>query len=216
MDDIISAIHWWCTERPNLKPTVKPLLLFTFDTLHRLHETVKNLPIDYTPQKDGFIGKRNYIINFQKNSSSYNIIRLTLAFISDLYFSLETLMKQGNLMEIQQDIALMGQKARCFDDIRNFFTHMDERLFLLDRHGISGTGNVDGVQYKKSKENFYLRVAEGVVYFSDYGQLKKTILTTRAFIPIFDDATKLYSKLISHKINSQFCNYPLANTIFCL
>jgi len=38
--------------------------------------------------------------------------------------------------------------GREFDDIRNFFTHLDSRITKLDEHGIDGTVNTNcGIKY---------------------------------------------------------------------
>ena len=91
----------------------------------------------------------------------------------------------------------MDDEARKSGDIRNFFTHLDERISNLEKHGIDGETNTNcGIRYNSAARNcFHFVIGKGEIHFSDNKEPKEIDVSKSAFDSIFIEARKLYAKL---------------------
>lgn len=212
------AIHFWYEGRKNIvSRRVGQLLPFVFYTLDSLYEVTRKLP-DRTKTYDNnvpIIDATNFFVIGLPDSKYYHDIRLTLALVSDLYFLLEGVLNLGELMEIQPIISQMDKEAREFDDIRNFFTHLDTRITKLDEHGIDGTVNTNcGIKYANAKQCFHLVVGQGEIHFSDKKIAKEIDVSKNAFDPIFKESRKLFAELCNNKLANGRKIFPKPESIY--
>jgi len=100
-------------------------------------------------------GQNGYCINV--DPSDYDKVRFVLSLISDVYNSIKVL-KEKNLPIISNIIENLYDLTDQFRDIRNFFTHLDERLSDLQKHGVDGPCQTNcGITLQNSaKNNFHL------------------------------------------------------------
>lgn len=214
------AIHFWGLARKDtVNENVLKLLQFTFYTLDALYEVTRNLPerthtFDDVPKIDV---SRFFVVGFPENNY-YQKIRLTLSLISDLYFLLEGIKKQGDLMEIEPIITKMNNHARQFDDIRNFYTHLDERIYDLEKHGVDGIARTTcGINYDSNAKNcFHLVVGTGEIHFSDFKEPKEVDIGQSAFDLIFVEAKNLFTELTKNKLPDGRKTFPSADILYPL
>ena len=194
------AVYFWEQGRKDsINDSVFKLLPFVFYTLDSLYDITRKLP-NREPTFDGEIpiidAQRFFVLGLPEDED-YKNVRLTLALVSDLYFLLEGIKNQGNLMEIKSVIIKMNDESRKFSDIRNFFTHLDERISNLERHGIDGETITNcGIRYNSTAKNcFHLVVGKGEIHFSDSKEPKEIDIGKSAFNSIFIEARNLYATL---------------------
>jgi hypothetical protein len=211
------AVHFWYDARKeNVDRRVSKLLPFVFYTLDSLYEVTQKLP-DRSRTHDNvpIINATNFFVIGLPDSNYYHNIRLTLALVSDLYFLLEGVLNLGELMEIQSIISQMDAEARKFDDIRNFFTHLDTRITKLNEHGIDGTVNTScGIRYANAKECFHLVVGQGEIHFSDKKVAKEIDVSKSAFDPIFEEARRLFAELCNNRLENGRKTFPRPESIY--
>jgi len=219
-DESRIAIHFWGLGRKDVvNDSILKLLPFVFYTLDILYEVTRKLPtrtktFDNVPRIDV---SRFFVVGLPEDDY-YKDIRLTLALVSDLYFLLEGITKQGNLMEIESIITKMNNESRKFDDIRNFYTHLDERIYDLEKHGIDGKTSTNcGIKYDSNAKNcFHLVVGEGEIHFSDEKKPKEVDISKNAFDSIFIEGKNLYAELTNNKLSSGRKEFPSPDLIYPL
>jgi len=216
-DEAKIAISFWCQGRQHIvSDSVGRILDFVFFTLDALYDVTRKLPPKTKTYED--VPLENvlhfYVIGLPK-LDYYSDIRLTLSLVSDLYFLLEGILKQGNLMEIQPILLQMKNESRKFDDIRNFYTHLDERVIDLKKHGIDGTVDTNcGIKYVNVEKCFHLVVGQGEIHFSDDKKPKEIDVSKSAFDPIFIEARKLFVELTNNKLENGRKVFPSPSSIY--
>jgi hypothetical protein len=227
------AIHWWEAERissSNGKITategekrnlhrIKIILPFVFQTLDSLYITTRKIPSPWSnstgvPATIG--GTNNIIINLDISPESLALLRAILSLVSDIYYMCKSLTNICNLLELKTPIEQLCESTDKFRDIRNFFTHLDERLCNLDTHGITGAIKTNcNIEYTTSaKGNLHLILAGDKIYFSDKGEPKEVDISKAAFDYIFINARYVYAELISHKVHAQIYNHAPPENLY--
>lgn len=218
-EHIGSASRDWCSERYLLGTEIEDILPFVFYTLDSLYITTKGLPVPrpnhVTNLRITNDGTRGTVIMVANSYLEYLPMRLSLALTSDLYSLLIALQKQGNLMEIQHEVDQLCAQAKAFQDVRDFYTHLYDRLVKRKKHGINSALQTKcGVTYgNNAREYFHLVVDQNMIHFSDYNKAKEADVSRSAFEPIFATARNLYTILTtSPKVNAP--SYPSAESLY--
>lgn len=219
-DEARIAIHFWYRAREkNIANSIPKLLQFVFFTLDALYDVTRKLPerthtFDDVPKIDV---SRFFVIGFPEYEY-YKEIRLTLSLVSDLNFLFRGIKKQGELMEIESIINKMNELTSKFEDIRNFYTHLDERIYDLEKHGVNGVARTNcGINYESNAKNcFHLVVGTGEIHFSDYKKPKEVDIGKSAFDSIFGEAKNLFTELTKNKDPNGRKTFPSAETFYPL
>ena len=218
-DVIRTAVHWWCAERSNLGTDhpIRSILPFVFQTLDSLYIATRGIPSPWTniiPAGVKMGGTNNFIIDIPLSPKDYALLRAVLSLTSDLYSLLTPLKKTGNLMELSSPLLQLHRNTKQFKDVRDFFTHLDERLSKLSVHGITGATKTNcGVEYTDTaQECFHLRLIGDKIHFTSYRKAMEVDVGKSAFDFIFESARLIYSKIISHKIHKG--DYESATSIY--
>ncbi|UTR05444.1 hypothetical protein MM326_15205 [Alkalihalobacillus sp. LMS6] len=205
--ELKSAIHLWCEERieRGINPNVSRLLDHTFDTLDTLYTCTRTFPDLWTDEAKLSVrisGKNNMIMSIPLTHEEYILLRASLAFVSDIYFLADSLIRTGNLFELEEPIKCLYNSANKFRDVRNYYTHFNERLANLETHGVSGEHNLKfGHHYtEESEQNFYLVLNGRNIYFCQYGKPFEKDVSRNAFNDIFLSARELYQVLTKHNL----------------
>lgn len=212
--EIQSAIHWWSAERyGSLNPNIRTVLPFAFQTLDSLYLATRNFPTKWTNSEPMTIqvgGERNLVITLPLSPEGYILVRSVLSFTSDIYFLMEALIKTGNLMELDFAIKELHREADKFREIRNFYTHLNERITNLDAHGISGEHDTKcGIKYTdSSQDNFHLVISDDKIHFSQFKMACEKEIGRNAFNEIFIHARSIYEIVTNHKIHATSYEHP--------
>ena len=192
-----ATIYFW-GQGNNTSPNDLRLLDFIFYTLDVLYDVTRKLPertktFESIPLKD----VTNFFVLGLPDVEYYKNIRLALTLVNDLYFLLKVINDKKYLVELNPITTEMCKEAHKFKEIRNFCTHIDERISNLEKHGIDGIKDTScGIRYGSDAKNcFHLVVGDGEIYFSDKKKDKFTDISKSAFDPIFKTAKELFNKL---------------------
>jgi hypothetical protein len=67
----------------------------------------------------------------------FTTLRVILSLVDDIYNSLKILKENNHLAELSPFINELFEHADKFRRVRNFFTHLDEVLTDMDKHGVN-------------------------------------------------------------------------------
>ena len=221
LEEVIQeAIHWWCAERHGrgIDPNVRNVLPFAFKTLDSLYVVTKALPdvlADVMPTRIQQGGLRNIVLQFPISVETYTGFRSSLAFAGDLFCLLRGV-SDSELMELSAPLKKLLDEASRFRHVRNFFTHLDERITNLSEHGISGQLETDcGIFYKETaRDCFHLVLAGNTLHFTEKKRPIQAEVGRHAFDPIFSAARVVYAEVTSHKLHRELYNYLPPETLF--
>jgi hypothetical protein len=110
------------------------LMPLMFRTLDALYLVTRKLPIVGISgaRKNKAKDKPNvFTFGLILEASKYATLRSILALAGDLILVSNKLMTLPNLLELGQFILHIHKQAEKFEDTRNFFTHMDEALGII-------------------------------------------------------------------------------------
>jgi len=213
---ISTAGHWWRAEN-NVDAQAYPLLLFLFRTLDALYADVQRFPQQWAGDKPMGIrsgGKYGMYIGLSLSPDSFALLRAAIALQGDSYFigkRLESLNVGGALKAISQ----LVQELERFRELRNFFSHLDERIANLDEHGITGTVKTNcGIEYDSAYGCFHLVLVGNVLHFSNKGAPAEADVSKTSFLRLLQSSRSIYEELTAHKIHKPTGGYPAAETIY--
>jgi hypothetical protein len=153
-------------------------------------------------------------------SNEYATLRSILSLTGDIYNLTTALLKikNGSLLELEASIRKLFDCANMFREVRNFFTHLDDVLTDMDKHGITGSANTDcGIQYTvKAKGCVHLvwNSDDNSIHFTYRGGINKTTIEKSAFNLIFSAARELYSKLVTPEMYENQNDYLPPEKLF--
>jgi hypothetical protein len=133
----------------------------------------------------------------------YSTLRTLLSLCGDIYNITSSLLnaKNGSLMELQENLQSLFDYANKFRNVRNFFTHLDEALTDMDRHGITGSSSTNcGISYGNNAKGCVHLILDGndTIHFTSHNKAQQITIERKVFTPIFDYTRAIYSELISH------------------
>lgn len=215
---IYRSTHLWWAERDSrgVDANIRAILPFLFKTVDSLYLVTRTFPDVLLKEKTGksVIGGRNTIlIGLSVPADIYANIRCALSLVGDVYCLADQLTK-GTLLELAKPIEQLRNEALRFRDARNFFTHLDERLGNLSKHGVSGKAATKcEVYYEASAHNcFHLILSGNVLHFTNRKRPVEAEIGKSAYAPVFATARLLYAEVISHKVHAM--EYPLPQELY--
>lgn len=214
--EVIAAINsWWIERKPRgVHHYILRLIPFLFDVLNSLYIETRKLPL--LQAVSGIQSKQvkeDYLITIGIHlpPEDYATLRVILSLMGDVYNLLTPLTKlsQRQLMELSPFIHNLYAEANKFREVRNCFTHLDEVLTDMDKHGVTGPVKTNsGIDYLPSAKGcVHLKWNNNVIHFTWQGNAKEMTIDQSTFIPLFQEATKMYSELISHQIHEGMQKY---------
>jgi len=231
--DLDTAFHWWTWDhwvRYGGKVSAVPeaerealsraqiLLPSLFQAIDSLYTVTRDIPSPWasTGISIGEIGATKNIVMFNippLNSQRYLLLRTVLFLTNDVIAFSKPL---KDLQELDNPLKTLTQAAKRFKDIRNFFTHLDERLSNLSKHGITGAIKTNcGIEYTSTAQGcFHLILIGDELHYSSHGEAKEINVGRSAFDPVFEGARLVYSEITSHKLHKR--QYPTADQIYPL
>ncbi|MDZ4649878.1 hypothetical protein ORM67_04575 [Bacillus cereus] len=218
--ELESATHWWLFERrESFNESMYTVLPFIFQSLDALYITTRNIPTKWTKNellRGSVNGTRSKKIILPDSAEDYIILRSSLSFVSDLHLLLKALIKKGNLMELEEPITHLYDEINKFRDVRNFFTHLDDRLLGLENHGISGKTTTNcGIEYgEDAVDCLHLVVLGNKIHFTQYKKSLEAEVGRDAFNAIFRSCKGIYEVLINHRIHAT--NYKSFKEIYSI
>lgn len=207
--DVFMASNSWWAERKEkgAHHWISKNLPYLFDTLDALYPETRKLPLKSPGVRMEAEVRSSYAFTCTMLLSvhDYTRLRLIISLTGDLYNLLTPLVKVDpkSLMELSESIKELYDYSTRFREVRNFFTHLDEVLTYMDKHGISGPINAQcGLRYTESARACVHLIWDNnsnTIYFT-FRKKEWTIRIDKpAFQPIFQTARKIYAELISHK-----------------
>ncbi|WP_242316595.1 hypothetical protein [Bacillus cereus group sp. BfR-BA-01489] len=215
--ELESARHWWFFERrERFNESMYKVLPFIFQSLDALYITTRNIPEKWTKNEllHGSVhGTRSQKI-ILPDAIDYIVLRSSLSFVSDLHLLLKALIKEGNLMELEEPITHLFNEIKKFRNVRNFFTHLDDRLLDVGNHGISGKTTTNcGIEYgEDAVDCLHLVVLGNKIHFTQHKKSLEAEIGRDAFNAIFRSCKGIYEVLINHKIHAT--NYKSFKEIY--
>jgi hypothetical protein len=128
--------------------------------------------------------------------SEYSKLRNILSLAGDFYNITTSILKhRDGLLDLLPYIENLLKVSNSYRETRNFFTHLDEVLLKMNRHGITGPCKLEsGIEYAAdSVSNIHLiwdRYHE-IVYFTYQKKEYSVKITKENFVPIFVFASDL-------------------------
>ncbi|MFB8328074.1 hypothetical protein ACWGJ1_10640 [Bacillus wiedmannii] len=218
-NELKDATHWWFVERrkDSFNESMYTLLPFIFQSLDALYITTRDIPTEWTKNKSlrGRVsGNRSKKIILPNSALDYIKLRSSLSFVSDLHLLLKALIKEGNLMELEEPIKHLYNEVDKFRDVRNFFTHLDDRLLNFEKHGVSGKTTTNcGIEYgEDAVDCFHLVLLGNKIHFTEYKKSLEAEVGRDAFNAIFRSCSGIYEVLTNHRIHAT--NYKSFKEIY--
>ena len=134
------------------------------------------------------------------------------------YNSLKILKENNHLAELSPFINELFEHADKFRRVRNIFTHVDEVLTVMDKHGVNGPAKTEYaiVYTEAAKGCTHLVWDKNVLHFTYFEESCEMTIDKFVFDPIFQIAKKMYTELISHKLYAEQKNYRPVEELFPL
>ena len=151
-------------------------------------------------------GTNSLVISFDIGPEALFALRGAVGLSGDAYCLVRRL-QASKIERLNQPLAEMATALEKFRDLRNFFSHLDDRLAHLDRHGITGTVSAGcGIEYENAKGCFHLVLMGNRIHFTSSGVALEVDVSKVAVLNMLRSARLLYAEITSHKIHKQ--NYP--------
>lgn len=168
--DILVATSNWFMERNKIIDSKIGLLFSTmFYVLDALHSKVTILALpSISGKQDKKVGSQYAMtLGMFPSPENYANFRSVLSLVGDLYNILEAI-QEYDLLELKPLIDNLYEKTDSFRDVRNFFTHLDDALHNLKKHGVNGELKTNcGIQYENTAKNcFHLIIDNETIYFT--------------------------------------------------
>lgn len=219
--------NWWSERKTKgahhyIVRVIPPL----FQAIDSLYLNYQNLPLLSVRGIPTSLKKINtsYTITlgiFLQNNG-YSTLRNLLSLTGDMYNFLTPLkdLNSTELIELETIITSLFNEADKFRGIRNTYTHLDEVLTNMDKHGVDGYLLTDcNLEYQhgvKSCVHLMWDDKTSTIYYTYHKESFKIVIDKNAFAEIFNLSRKLYSKLLENNIDSKSTNvkdsvklYPL-------
>jgi hypothetical protein len=191
-----------------------------FQVIESLYFQTRKLPLH---PGSGAANKQvsdSYAITFSMflPPKQFTTLRIILSLVGDIYNPLEILKKKDHLAELTPFINELFEYADKFRKVRNFFTHLDEVLTNMDRHGVNGPAKTRcGIEYTEAaKACVHLVWYQNVLHFTYSKEVCEITIDKFVIDPIFQIARKIYSEITSHKIYAEQKNYRPVEDLFPL
>ncbi len=129
----------------------------------------------------------------------YTCVRMSAYLCGDIYNTCKQLL-ETELMELADPVSVLNAEANRFRTVRNFFTHIDERLFDFEKHGVCGPHQSDcGLEYfETTKDATHLILQQNTLYFTDNKECHKIDMGRDAFAPLFEKGRLVLREIMSH------------------
>jgi hypothetical protein len=218
--EVLVATNWWWTERKDngAHHFILRLVPFLFQVIESLYFQTRKLPLHPgigAPNKEISDSYEITFIMFLP-PEQFSTLRVILSLVGDIYNPLKILKKNDQLAELTPFINELFEHAYNFRKVRNFFTHLDEVLTDMDKHGVNGPVKTRcGIEYTEAaKRCVHLVWQQNALHFTYSKEVCETTIDRPVFVPIFQIAKKMYSELISHKIYTEQKNYRPVEELF--
>lgn len=214
---LVSVNNWWNERKTKgahhyIVRIIPPL----FQAVDSLYLNYKNLPLILVSGIPTSLKQINtsYTITlgiFLQNNG-YSTLRNLLSLTGDIYNFLTPLkdLKSTELIELEALIKCLFNEANKFREIRNAYTHLDEILTDMHKHGVDGYLLTDcNLEYQhgvKSCVHLMWNDKTSTIYYTYLKKALKIVLDKNAFEEIFNLSCKLYSKLLENNIDSKAVN----------
>jgi len=220
--DVLVASNLWWKERKEkgAHHWITKNLPFLFDTLDALHPETRKLPLR---SKAGLIDREvttayTFTYNMVLSAQDYGTLRSIVSLSGDVYNLLTPLVNVNpeSLLELSAPIKELYKLSISFRGVRNFFTHLNEVLTNMDKHGISGPVTTDcHLSYTKSaKSCVHLVWDNNTIYFTWHNEEQKIKIDRPAFQPVFQTALEIYKVITSHNNTSTTKDYTAVEKMY--
>jgi hypothetical protein len=218
--DVLEASNNWWKERKekgahHFIPRLAP---FLFQVVESLYNQTRKLPLHHGMGSPNIEVSGSYVLTLSMvlSSDEYTTLRVILSLMADIYNILTPLRDNNQLLELSPFIDELYNHANKFREVRNFFTHMNEIFTNMDKHGLTGATNTNcGITYTASAKGcVHLVWYKNVLYFTYQKNAYEITIDRSVFEPIFQIARRIYSELISHKINAEKSQYKSVEELF--
>jgi hypothetical protein len=224
---LIATNNWWSERKTKgahhyIIRVIPPL----FQAIDSLYLNYQNLPL---------LSVRGIPISMKKVDTSYTInlgiflqnngystLRNLLSLTGDIY-NFTTPLKDLNsseLLELKTIITSLFKEADKFREIRNTYTHLDEVLTNMDRHGVDGYLLTDcNLEYShgvKSCVHLMWDDKSSTIYYTYFKKALKIVIDKKAFAEIFNLSRQLYKKLLENKVDSKAANIKDSSKLYPL
>lgn len=204
---ILDAANSWWKERKDrgAHHFIIRNVPFLFEVVEALYLETKKLPLH---SQKGSVKQeidKDYVLTIGMflPAADYGTLRTLLSLCGDIYNITSLLLnaKNGSLMELREYIQSLDDYANKFKDARDFFTHLDEVLSKMDKHGITGSLSTNcGITYGKNAKGCVHLIWDGnnTIHFTFRKKVQQITIEGEEFKPVFDYTRAIYSELISH------------------
>jgi hypothetical protein len=208
---LAAANRWWIDRKQkDVHHFILRNVPFLFEVIGALYLETRKLPLQSVNKIPPRKIDQDYVftIGMFLQSDEYAILRSILSLIGDIYNLTTPLLnlKNGYLLELEDSVKKLFDYANRFREARNFFTHLDEVLTNMDKHGITGAANTGcGIQYtNKARGCIHLvwNSDENTIHFTYQGKAQKIRIEKSVFDPIFVTARDMYLELVVHEKNA--------------
>lgn len=182
-----SNIHRWCCSN-DVDFEICNLSGYLFELMDALDFTVGNMADNWPnpkPKKMQIGGSNTTVLALPLPPKELMLFRSAISLTGDAHCVTKALLtlKLGDLKSPVEKLHAELDKQR---DLRNFLTHLNDRLIDRKTHGISGFTKTEcGIEYTESASgNFHLILADNTVHYSDRGKAKKASVSRAFFIKI--------------------------------
>jgi hypothetical protein len=220
--EMLVATNLWWTERKHngAHHFILRLVPFLFQVIESLYNETRKLPLSpgRGPTDKEVGGVYVITISMFLPSEEYITLRVILSLMGDIYNPVKVLKENDQLMELTPFINHLYDHANKFREVRNFFTHLDEVLTDMDKHGITGPANTNcGIEYAATAKGcVHLVWHQNALHFTYKKKVYEIIIDRSNFDPIFQIAKEMYSEIISHKIYAEQKDYRPVENLFPL
>jgi hypothetical protein len=223
---VLVATNLWWKNRESLGAHhfILRNIPFLFEVIEALYLETRKLPLHSRSGVQSNQIEKDYVLTIGMflQSDEYATLRSILSLTGDIYNLTTPLLKikDGSLLELEASIRKLFDCANIFRGVRNFFTHLDDVLTNMDKHGITGATSTDcGIQYTdKARGCVHLvwKSDDNSIHFTYRGGVYKTTIEKSAFNSIFTAARELYSNLVTPEMYANQNDYLPPEKLFPL
>jgi hypothetical protein len=213
-----TATHWWCSENA-VDPSVMRLIPFLFETLDALYATVLRFPESWTSDTPTHIrsgATHSMYIGISLPPEGLSLLRAAIGLSGDA-FCIAKRLSLTDLASINDPLSKLLAELERLREVRNFFSHLDDRLAKLDKHGITGSVHTNcGIEYDGATGCFHLVLLGNVLYFVSKGSALEANVGKKSFLDLLVSARPTFTELVSHNVHREDCHYPTAEQIYAI
>lgn len=222
LPEVLVATNWWWMERKHdgAHHFILRLVPFLFQVIESLYFQTRKLPLHHGIGASYKEISESYEITFSMflPAEDFTTLRVILSLIGDMYNPLQILKKNDHLAELTPFINELFEHTDKFRNVRNFFSHLDEVLTDMVKHGVNGPAKTNcGIEYTEAAKGcVHLVWQQNVLHFTFQKKICEITIDRFVFDPIFQIAKNMYSELISHKLYAEQKNYRPVEELFPL